>query len=164
MTDSQPLILTTNELVTPAGRRFWLDDDMFPLDDDGMYVPRFSVQEVSKVFFGQGPDWLRWRMRPDKPSKRTGKSKHPEGFFLIDGVPMEFKRLSPTSDDPNQTRPRYYTLADVERMAHALCQQGIIDAIRLAHIVVMVRCCARLYGVSGGNPIFDAAEAKGEGE
>lgn len=165
MTETQPLIISTVDLgAPPNGRRFWLEDKMFPLDDEGMYTPRYSVQEVSKCFFGQGPDWLRWRMRPDKPSKRTGKSKHPNGFFLLDGKPLKFKRLKPrTSDpekaqDPNLNTARYYTLADIERMAYALAQQGVIDGVRLAHIILIVRCVARLYGVTGGVEILMVPE------
>lgn len=154
----QPLVISTHDVLHPDGKRFFLDDSMFPVDDEGMYYPRFSVQEASKTFFGQGPDWLRWRMRPEKPSRRTGDSKHPDGFFLLDGKPLEFKRLAvpPTSKkygDPNAVTARYYTLADIERMAHALAQQGIIDGLRLANIMVIVRCCARLYGVEQVPPI-----------
>lgn len=139
--DSEPLIISTNDLLHPEGRRFWLDDSMFDKDAQGLYKPRFSVQEVAKCFFGKGADWLRWRSRPDS------KGNHPHGYFILDGKPMDFKRLP--SADPDQATARYYTLADIERMAHALAQQGAIDGTRLAHIVLMARTCARLYNVGG---------------
>ena len=72
--------------------------------------------------------------------------------FILDGKPLEFKRLalpksSPKYGDPNAETARYYTLADVERMAHALGQQGVIDGRRVAHIVLMARVCAELHGI-----------------
>jgi hypothetical protein len=144
----QPLIISTHDLL-PPGRRFWLDDSMFAFDEKTqMIIPHFSVQETAKVFFGKGPDWLRWRMRPDKPND-VGNQRFPEGYFLLDGEPMDFKR-KPTSrrgrSDDNTAR--YFTLADIERMAHALTQVGAMDGVRLANIVMMVRTCARLYGVA----------------
>lgn len=137
--ESEPLLLTTQDLIHPSDRRFWLDDDMFFTDKRGLPIPRFSVQEVSKCFFGKGPDWLRWRSRADT------KGKHPEGFFVLDGEPLPVKRLP--NKGKNDTTARYYTLADVERMAHALAQHGAIDGGELANIVLMVKTCARIYGV-----------------
>ena len=185
-----PLILTTVDVMTPPGRRFWLDDSMFSIDDDGMEYPRFSVQEVAKCFFGQGPDWLRWRMRPDKPSVRkcrpcrskgevpgarpgsmkkcvhckghgkiTSPPSHPNGFFILDGKELIFKRLKTESEDPNKPTARYYTLADIERMGHALAQQEIIDGVRLCHLIVMVRSCARMYGISDTGMVHEGAQA-----
>lgn len=142
----QPLIISTYDLL-PPGRRFWLDDEMFSTDEkSGMVVPHFSVQETAKVFFGKGPDWLRWRMRPDKPNYE-GAQKFPDGYFLLDGEPMDFKRKPGVKGGFDDNTARYFTLADIERMAHALTQVGAMDGMRLAHIVLMVRTCARLYGV-----------------
>ena len=170
--------LTAWEVIQPADRRFWLYDEMFAVDKKGMEVPRFSVQEVAKNFFGEGADWLRWRMRPDQPRllqctacKRSGvvdgktcpacngegsikrPAKHPDGFFILDGKPLEFKRVvmdseNPKAADPNAVTARYYTLADVERMGHALLQQEVITEDRLASIILAVRSCAYLYGIA----------------
>lgn len=151
MSGGEALILSTSDLTHPEGKRFWLDDDMFPLDAEGMHVPRFSVQEVAKSFFGQSADWLRWRMRSSRPRNDEAPS-HPDGYFILDGEPMEFKRLkvnpkSKKADDPNASTARYYTLADIERMAHALGQQGVFSGQDVAHIVLMVQCCSRLWGL-----------------
>jgi hypothetical protein len=116
---------------------------MFRVDKDGMPIPSFPVKVVAQVFFGQNSDWLRWRMRPDAPSKKTGEQRFPDGYFVLDGEPLEFKR-KPTDHDA--TTARYFTLADIERMGAALAQQSLIDGTKLAHIVLMVRTCARLYG------------------
>jgi hypothetical protein len=201
---SEPLILSSMDLIHPSGRRFWLDDSMFDKDPKtGLEIPHFSVQEVAKCFFGKGADWLRWRSRPDKERdvrcphcKGTGKvqieekkrpgtcsnckgrgrttipQQYPHGYFLLDGKPLEFKRLPSGVKcskckgtgqlktrqcsacdgvgkviDPDAHTARYYTLADIERMAHALAQQGIIDGTRLAHTILMAKVNARLYGV-----------------
>lgn len=140
--ESEPLLLTNNEQIRPPdGSRFWLSDDMFLLDDKGLPRPRFSVQEVSKCFFGKGSDWLRWRSRPDP------KGKHPDGFFVLDGKPLDVKRL-PGKNKGEENTARYYTLADVEKMAHALAQQGAIDGGQLANIILMVKVCARIWGIA----------------
>lgn len=146
---SEPLVVADPELMTlPEGQRFFLDDSMFPLDKSGIPVPTFKVKEVAEVFFGKSVDWLRWRMRPDDKrvkDKVTGEvtvipGEHPDGFFILDGEPLEFKRTDPGA--------RYFTLADIERMAHALAQGGHIDGARLALVTKMVVTCARLHGVT----------------
>lgn len=145
---SEPLVIADPELLTlPEGRRFWLDDSMFPLDKKGKPIPTFKAKEVAEVFFGKSVDWLRWRMRSnDKRVKdpATGRTKvikgdHPDGFFLLDGDPMDFKRTDPGA--------RFFTLADIERMAHALAQGQHIDGQTLTYTIRMVVTCARLHGV-----------------
>ncbi len=144
----EPLVVADPEMLAlPEGQRFWLDDDMFPLDKDGLPSPSFKPKETAEAFFGKSVDWLRWRMRSnDKKvtSKESGlttlvKGDHPLGFFLLDGEPMEFKRTDPGA--------RYFTLADIERMAVALAQEGSIDGQRLSLTTRMVVTCARLHGV-----------------
>lgn len=146
---SEPLIVADPEMmVVPGGRRFWLDDSMFEVGKDGMPIPTFRVKDVAVVFFGKSDDWLRWRMRPDDKKvtdKETGevtivKGDYPEGYFVLDGEVMDFKRT--------EKNARYFTLADIERMAHALAQGGHIDGARLALVTRMVVTCARLHGVT----------------
>lgn len=139
-----PIVLSSDDLSPKDGRTYFLDDSDFKIDEKtGMHVPNFAVQEVAKCFFGKEADWLRWRMRPDKP-RTDGTQTYPEGAFVLDGKPMEFKRKP--SPHGGETA-RYFTLADVERMAHALAQQGIIDGTRLSLIVLQVQACARTWGV-----------------
>lgn len=141
----EPMIVADPDLLMPADRRFWTSDEMFPVDKEDLPVPHFSVQEVSKVFFGKGADWLRWRMRPEteRKNKKTGEvapGRYPEGYFLLDGKPLEFKRTPAGA--------RYFTLADIEKMAHALAQGGHIDGAQLANIVVLVKVCSKIHGVN----------------
>ncbi len=144
----EPLVVADPELLSlPEGQRFWLDDSMFPLDKHGVPAPAFKSKEVAEIFFGKSVDWLRWRMRSndkrvkDKETKKVTviKGDHPDGFFLLDGKPLEFKRTDPGA--------RYYTLADIEKMACALAQEGSIDGQRYSLVVKMVVTCARLRGV-----------------
>ncbi len=144
----EPLVVADPELLTlPEGQRFFLDDDMFPLDKRGVPTPAFKSKETAEIFFGKSVDWLRWRMRSndkrvkDKDTREVTvvKGDHPDGFFLLDGEPLEFKRTGPGS--------RYYTLADIERMAVALAQEGSIDGQRLSLTTRMVVTCARLHGI-----------------
>lgn len=145
--EPEPLIIAEPEMLMPQGRRFWTDDSMFHPDKDGRLSPNFSVQVVSEVFFGNGPDWLRWRMRPDdkKEEQPDGtfevvKGKYPHGYFVLDGEPMQFKRT--------KAGARYFTLADIERMAHALAQGGHIDGAQLALVVQMVKICSKIHGIN----------------
>lgn len=153
---SEPLIVADPEtLALPEGQRFFLSDDMFPKDKTDHPVPRFKVKEVADVFFGKSPDWLRWRLRPDDRKVKgpdgeylrnddgtfvMEKGDHPEGYFILDGEKMDFKRTEPGA--------RYFTLADIERMAHALAQGGHIDGATLSLVVRMVVTCAKLHGIT----------------
>ena len=131
--DTEPLVVADPEMLVPRGQRFLLDDKMFERDSKGMPIPSLRVTEVAKIFFGQSDDWLRWRMRSNT------NAEHTEGDFVLDGEPLEFKRTDSNS--------RYFTLADVERMAHALLQTGVIDGARATRVVTMVKTCAQLHGV-----------------
>lgn len=144
---SEPLVIADPELLAPEGKQFWFDDAMFETDRSGMPYPNFKAKEVATIFFGRSVDWLRWRMRPNDRrvvDKETGESKvvpgdHPDGYFVLDGKPLEFKRTGPNA--------RYFTLADIEKMAHALAQGGHIDGATLTLVVRMAVTCGRLHGV-----------------
>lgn len=114
--------------------RFWTEPDWFEISttigSNGREIevlpkPNFSVDEVAKVFFGKGPDWLRWR--------------HGRGDFVLDGVIYEPPRTA--------AGHRYYTLADIERLATALTQQGSMDAALLQRISIQVKLIAQTYGL-----------------
>lgn len=117
-----------------TGRSFFLWDSMFPVNDEGQPQPAYTVQETSKVFFGKGPDWLRWRYRP--------ANNYPKGYFVLDDTILEPKRT--------ETGNRYYTLADIERMATALVENRAITGERLGTILEIVLLEARLHEVIPG--------------
>lgn len=114
-----------------TGREFFLWDSMCPLNTEGQPLPAYTVQEAAKVFFGRGPDWLRWRYRPAR--------EYPHGYFVLDDVILEPKRTD--------TGNRYYTLADIERMAHALAENNAIDGEQLSVIIQLVLLQARVHRV-----------------
>jgi hypothetical protein len=113
--------------------KFYMWDSMFPVDSSGMPVPNYAVQEAAKLFFGRSPDWLRWRYR-----KATNR---PHGYFVLNGVVLEPKRTEAGS--------RYYTLADIERMAYALVENYAIDPEQLYLIIQTVLIQARLNYIIG---------------
>ena len=138
--EPEPIVIAEPEAITAPGRRFWLDNSMFPVsarinksgdEETVLPMPAFSVKEVAMIFFGRGADWLRWceKPTPDRPA----------GAFVLDGEVLEASRTDAGF--------RYYTLADVERMAHALAQNGTIDGEKLIHVIVMVKHCAQINGV-----------------
>lgn len=114
-----------------TGIEFFLWDNMFQQDAEGIPLPHYTVQETSKVFFARGSDWLRWRYRP--------ATHYPKGYFVLNGVILEPKRT--------ESGNRYYTLADIERMAHALAENSAINGEQLSIIVQIVLYQARLHGV-----------------
>lgn len=117
-----------------TGYSFYLWDTMFPRSGNGMPRPVYTVQETARLFFGKGSDWLRWRYRPAEPH-------YPHGYFVLNGVQLEPKRT--------EAHNRYYTLADIERMAYALVENSAIDADHLSVIIQLVLLQARLYRVIG---------------
>lgn len=116
------------------GMSFFLWDNMFPTAGSGMPRPVYTVQETAKLFFGKGSDWLRWRYRPAEPH-------YPHGYFVLNGVQLEPKRTEKGN--------RYYTLADIERMAYALVENNAIDPEHLSVVLQLVLLQARLYRVIG---------------
>lgn len=97
-------------------------------------VPNFSVDEVAKTFFGLSAHWLRWRGHPSR------SNRYPQGYFILDGRPLEEKRTPHNS--------RYFTLPDVERLVHALVQNGALDGERAVVIINAVRAVAAVHGVT----------------
>lgn len=114
-----------------SGRSFFLWDSMFDRNSDGLPLPQYTVQETSKLFFGKGSDWLRWRYRP--------ANNYPQGYFVLDGTILEPKRTEKGN--------RYYTLADIERMAHALVENKAIDGEKFSVVLQLILLQAILHGV-----------------
>ena len=143
---AEPMLVTPSAVIrddlNPPDRDFWVYDDMCIKDKSGIPVPNYSVQDAAKVFFARSADWLRWRGRPVHPHKEDQPCTsrcHPDGYFVLDGVKIEEKRT--------EAGARVYTLADIERMAHALAQKEALDGRALTNVIMIVKWQARLYGV-----------------
>lgn len=135
---AQPLIIADAEHFEDKGfiaKDEWFLEKRIPQADGSVKVvlpkPTFTVAEVSKVFFAEDPDWLRWRIKKS--------DQNPHGFFVLDGEPLVERRT--------EKNFRYYTLADVEKMAHALAQNGAISGQRLTYIVSIIKNMLKLYGL-----------------
>lgn len=134
---AQPLIvadevhLTDKDFVTNPD---WFLEDSF-IDGDGVTrkilpTPNYTVQETAKFFFGKSSDWLRWR------SKKT--PDNPDGLFIINGEPLPDRRTD--------VGFRYYTLADIERMGHAMAHGNGIDGATLNNLIGLIKYSCRQYG------------------
>lgn len=116
----------------PGGRRFWVTPDMVRVDKHAVPVPVFGVEATAQMFFARSGSWLRMRMRPHPP-------EFPHGYFVLDGKPLKIRR---TKSDA-----RIFSLADIEPMAWALAQNGVIDSDQLTAIIQLVKWSARLHGI-----------------
>ena len=102
-----------------------LDPDRLILEGiDVSEGPHFSVGNVSTFFFARSPHWIRWLER--------------KGQLVLDGKPV--------GDSRSERGARYYTLADVELIAHALAENRAINAAQLRLALMMVRLQAEMYG------------------
>ena len=115
----------------PPGRRFWLTDDMIVVKDDGTPKPWFSTHTVATVFIGRSAAWLRVRMRSTEEFR--------DSELVLDGKPLDIHR-SATGD-------RQFSLADIEKTAHALYGTGSIDENRFVCMIMQVVWCARQNGL-----------------
>jgi hypothetical protein len=114
-------------------RRFWLSEDMIPRGKNGASRPWFSTHTVATVFIGRSAAWLRVRMRQSE--------EWPDSELVLDGVPLDVHR-SPTGD-------RQFSLADIEKTAHALRESGSIDEERFICMIEAVTWVARQYSLLG---------------
>lgn len=140
-TKAQPLIIADPDHFNDKGfiaKKEWFEEKHIPQADGSVKVvlpkPNFTVAEVSKVFFAEDPDWLRWRLKKTKDN--------PHGFFVLDGQPVPERRIQNGSEHGF----RYYTLHEIELMAHALAQNGAISGARLETIISIIKNMLRLYG------------------
>lgn len=117
--------------IQPPDRRFWIAGEMIPVRENGSPRLWFSTSTVANVFLGRSPAWLRLRMRPGPD--------HPHGMLTLEGKPIGIHRT--------EFGDRQFSLADIERCAHALYLLGEIDAERFATAIMMVLWCARQRGV-----------------
>jgi hypothetical protein len=130
---AKPVILTPlmPDIVLPPDRRFWITGDMLAFTRTGSPRPWFNTHTVATVFLGYSAAWLRQRMR--------ASDDYPLSMLVLDGQPVSIHRSK--SDD------RQFSLAAIERSAHALYEAGQLTDDRFAAAVMMVLWCARQYGI-----------------
>lgn len=85
--------------------------------------PRYSTNEVAKLFFARSAHWMRWREQ--------------RGHFVLDGTPVTPERKS--------SNVRAYTLADIELLAHALASHQAINGRQLALTLTVLRLQGEMY-------------------
>jgi DNA-binding transcriptional ArsR family regulator len=86
--------------------------------------PRFSVGEVSKTFFARSSQWLR--------------DQENEGYLVVEGVGMVIPRRE-------GKYARYYTLADIEMVAHALAYHRRISGSKLRSILLALKSIGEVW-------------------
>lgn len=93
--------MSQSPLIPPAKLMF--------ADIDTSREPIFTVSEAAKLFFARTASWLRWR-------ERTGSLR------------VNNQEVGTGRSDANSRR---YSLADIEKVAHALAVNGAISSTQL---------------------------------
>lgn len=108
-------------------------------DLDTSREPHYTISELAKFFFNRTATWVRWRER--------------KGYFILDAVgPNGSKEyeVGPGSKQYGLNRTvegaRFYTLEDVEGIAHALAQKDAITGTQLYLAILAVHTQARIFG------------------
>lgn len=117
-----------------------IDPDHWVTEDfDSSGGPHYTVGEFAKFFFDRTAAWIRWREQ--------------RGFFILDATKDdEHEMWVPTDKSEifglNRTEvgARYYTLRDVEGIAHALAQKGAINGAQLNLAIATVKVQAQTFG------------------
>lgn len=140
----QPLIVANKNLDLPEGQRWILEEEMIDTDSKGMPIPMLRVGTVTTVFFGRKSNWFYYLTAPREikgydENKTAIRGRSESNWLTLDGEPLEFRR-----DEGNN---RYLSLADVERLAHAVAQNRRIDGAELQRVLLMVKTCAQQYGI-----------------
>lgn len=171
--DPEPFIVVDKDLLGYVDDKDWtITPEEIRLDKKGLPVPFFTVLDLSKFFFGQSPDWMRWRIRerffvlggdsvcphgvknvPTGETDARGRPvKQDVWWFTPEGVCRECGAIDYGSPQrkSKDNNTRIYSLADVERMNLALFQNRTIDAARHLTIKRIVKSCATLYGYLPG--------------
>jgi hypothetical protein len=101
----------------------------------------FRIQDLAKVFFDRSKDWIRWLHR-DAPN-------YDEGHFVLDGDVLQPKR--------SRANYRVYSLADIERLALALHQDGRLsdeDLTEIIGVVIFVAVRYKILSLSQGQEVL----------
>lgn len=160
--------MTSNETVILQDTR--LDPDRFILDGvDVSSGPSFNVSTFGRIFFARTPYWVRW-LESEQKNVLNGDPDcphHEEGVKRVDQIQedgsIEIKEVSETiswiGDDlvcshcggiqvgmaKTATGYRTYSLADIEKMVHALLDNRAIDGAQATNALILVQTMAKIY-------------------
>ena len=102
-----------------------LDSEKFMLEGiDVSAGPTFKVSDIAKIFFGRSSHWVRWL--------------EAKNALVLDGQEVGTRRTAKGA--------RVYTLADIEKIVHALAQQGKINGAQAANALHVVQTVSRIHG------------------
>lgn len=150
----EPIIVEPEDLSgrvsDPERGRYILYDTDFPVETDPRYavepgkpplaVPHFSVGEVSCFVFAGQHDWLKRQLKGKPYRLASGQTK--TWPLLLNGELLEFRSVTRGGAT---TRPKRYTLPDIERLACALYERGDIDGHELQRVCQIILAIARQY-------------------
>lgn len=139
---SQPAVYTDPRLMTSG--EWMLEESMIPTDKKDMPFPMYRTRQVAEIFFGRKSSWFYFTMEPHKFAGRDEDGKEirkrtGDTWLRLDGEPLGIRR-----DKLNQ---RYYSLADVERIVHALAQNRRIDGATMQRALLIVKTIAQQHGI-----------------
>jgi hypothetical protein len=86
--------------------------------------PIMSVGVVAELFFFKTSHWMRLQQKDNK--------------LLYNGKQIEIPRT--------RYNARFYTLKEVELIAHALAQNGVISGLHAAQVLMAVSALAKIHG------------------
>lgn len=123
-------------------------------DDAG---PKFSVGEMSKFFFLRGSYWVRWLDRKAAEGSGCPKCDGTGRLAVHHKDGSEGSRRCPRCEGAGkvpwpdwgearrtESGARYYTLSDIEALAHKVAQQGIITPADLRLTLLLVKVQAQM--------------------
>lgn len=108
----EPFVISGEGVLTPPDRDRWVTEEMFI--EKGR-LPTFTVQQVSEVFFGKSPTWLRKRL---------------------------WERSSRFAPDKTDSGHRRFGLHQIEDLAHMLLEDDAISPLQFAMVIRMVKSSA----------------------
>lgn len=117
----EPLILADPDIALPEGQDYWTTPAM--VDEERLW-PTFTPHEVARCFFGRSTPWLRKWIRLERHIFSDGKVEPPR--------------------KPSDAHA--YRLYDIERLACAFAENGVITTAHLEQVLTIVKASARMHG------------------
>lgn len=117
---TEPLVIADPALLSPPGQRFWTTPEMV----DAKGRPTFPIGVVAEVFFARSVHWARLMQT--------------KGWMVLDDEPLDIPKT--------EAGAKAFRLYDIERMAHALADNGAIDGQQLSRTVLLVKTVGQNWG------------------